>query len=191
MSKELLEQQFAAVDAQQTHTSTGQPEKSENPLLKLNPGVSIWTLLTFLILLILLKKFVWGPILSAIADRDSSLKSSMESAEQARNESKKIANEQKSILAESKSQAAQIVAEAKKTAEQNKRKIEQNAQEEKAKILKTADDEINAMKEKAISEIKEKAANLAVIAAEKIIGDQLDKAKAKSLADDYINKLEA
>lgn len=183
-----------AANNQETHASTqasGDSHGSGNPLLQFDPGVGIWSIITFVLLLIILRKFAWKPIIDSIDERDREIKSSMESAEQARNESKKIADEQKAMLSQSKAEAAEIVAEAKKTAEEFKRRLEQSAIEEKNNILKSAEVEIIAMKESAIAELKSTVATLAIGAAEKLLEDKLDAQASSKLVDQYIQKIEA
>lgn len=186
--------QLAANATTETHASTeakGESQSSGNPLLQFDPGVGIWSLVTFFILLLILKKFAWKPIIDSIDERDREIKSSMESAEQARNESKKIADEQKAVLNQSKTEAAEIVSEAKKTAEEFKRRLEQSAIEEKNSIIKSAEAEISAMKESAIAELKQTVATLAIGAAEKLLEEKLDATASAKLVDKYIEKIEA
>jgi len=191
---EQLPIQIAANSTKDTHTSTqakGDAHGNGNPLLQFDPGVGIWSIVTFAILLIILRKFAWKPIIESIDERDREIKSSMEAAEQARNESKKIADEQKTMLTQSKTEAAEIVAEAKKTAEEFKRRLEQSAIEEKKNILKSAEAEIAAMKESAIAELKNTVATLAIGAAEKLLEEKLDNDASTKLVDQYIEKIEA
>lgn len=163
---------------------------NENPLLKLDPGVGIWALITFFLLLLLLRKFAWGPIINALDERDRTIKSSLEKAEEARNESKKIATEQKSILAESRAEASKIVAEAKKAAEEYRRKTEQGAMDEKSKIVDSAKEEITAMKNDAISQLRKTTVDLAIGAAEKLLEEKIDDEQSKKIVDNYIKSLE-
>ncbi|MGL1902719.1 MAG: F0F1 ATP synthase subunit B [Fibrobacterales bacterium] len=163
---------------------------NENPLLKLDPGVGIWALITFFLLLLLLRKFAWGPIINALDERDRTINASLEKAEEARNESKKIATEQKSILAESRAEAGQIVSEAKKSAEEYRRKIEQGALDEKIKIVESAKEEITAMKNEAISQLRKTTVDLAIGAAEKLLEEKIDNDQSKKIVDNYIKSLE-
>jgi F-type H+-transporting ATPase subunit b len=186
--------QIAANNTKNTHASTQASSESHsdgNPLLQFDPGVGIWSIVTFVILLIILRKFAWRPIIDSIDERDREIKSSMEAAEQARNESKKIADEQKAMLSESKAEAAEIVAEAKKIADDFKRRLEQSAIEEKNSILKSAEIEIASMKESAIAELKTTVATLAIGAAEKLLSEKLDNDASIKLIDQYIEKIEA
>lgn len=191
---EQLPIQLAANSAKDTHASTQAKSDAHgggNPLLQFDPGVGIWSIITFVILLVILRKFAWKPIIESIDERDREIKSSMEAAEQARNESKKIADEQKAMLSQSKAEAAEIVAEAKKTAEEFKRRLEQSAIEEKNNILKSAEAEIATMKESAIAELKTTVATLAIGAAEKLLEEKLDAGASTKLVDQYIEKIEA
>lgn len=173
------------------NTHAEQPVKvKEFDLLTLDPGVSIWAVLTFAILLILLKRFAWKPIIDSLDEREKRLQSSLKTAEDARNESCKIAEQQKEILLQSRQEASEIMNIAKASAEDFKQKIEISAKNEKEKILASAETEINSMKDAAVRELKNTAVNLAIGAAEKLLDENLNESKSKILIEKYINNME-
>lgn len=159
-------------------------------LLTLDPGVSIWAVVTFVCLLLLLRKFAWNPILSSIDEREKRLQASLNTAEEARKESRKIAEEQKEILSSTRAEASQIIANAKKMAEEFKARIEQNAKEEKEKTLKSAEVEIESLKNAAIIDLKKMTAALAIGATEKLLAEKIDDQKSINLVEKYIQELE-
>jgi len=176
--------------ATETQESVGVPNPAshETPpaLLQFDPGIGIWTLVAFVLLLLLLKQFAWKPILDAVDERDRKIKDSLSAADRLSEDFQKQSEEQKRILAASHEQAAKIVGEARKSAEQLKDQIVESAEHEKTRILRTATDEINSLTLQAKGEIKDFSADLAIKMAEKIIHDQLDPVKAKKLTDTMI-----
>jgi F-type H+-transporting ATPase subunit b len=166
-------------------------ESEGNPLLKFDPGVGIWALITFILLFFLLKKFAWGPIINSIDEREKRLQSSLKSAEEARNESKRIAEQQKEILSQTREEASEILSTARHSAEELKHKIETSAKAEKEKILGSAVSEIEAMKDSAIRELRNASVDLAIGATEKLLQENLDKDNSRKLVDKYIDELES
>jgi F-type H+-transporting ATPase subunit b len=177
--------------ATETQESVGVPEPaaSDKPkLLQFDPGIGIWTLVAFLLLLVLLKRFAWKPILDSIDARDRKIKESLAAADRLSEDSKKQFDEQKRILAETHEQAAKIIADARNSAEVVKDQIVEAAQVEKTRLLRNASEEISSLTIQAKDEIRSYSADLAVKTAEKILIDQLDHDKARTLADKLVKE---
>jgi F-type H+-transporting ATPase subunit b len=165
-------------------TSTGTlAAPREFSMFTFDPGVGIWGLLVFFVMLMVLKKFAWKPIIQSIDERDQKIKEALSAAERVRQESIHHAEEQKQVLANAQEQAAKILGDSRRQAEVIREQLVEAAQSEKAKILHSATDEINTMKHQLESELRVFSAELAVGTAEKILRDQLDTEKAKSLAN--------
>ena len=92
----------------------------DNPLVQLDPGLFIWTILTFLALLFLLAKFAWKPLLAALEDRENKIKNSLEDAEKAKAELERINAKSEEIIAKARSEAQSIRVEAKAATERIK-----------------------------------------------------------------------
>lgn len=174
--------------AVETHASV---QHEPGPLLQFDPGIGIWTFLSFIILLVLLKKFAWKPILDSIDERERLMKESLTHAEQVNEEARQTAEKQKQILAESHEQAAKILVDARQAAIAMHEQIVENAKDERARQLQHAQDEITQMTAQAKSELRKFSAELAVNAAERILVDQLDHSKAKNLADKLVGEFKA
>lgn len=160
-----------------------------NPLLKLDPGLAIWTIISFVILLVLVKKFAWKPILSSIEERERYLKSSMEEADNARKESRRVAEEQKKIIDEAKVEADKLRREAHENSQAFTARCENEALEEKKRIIDSHVSELERMKDLAIAELRTTVVDLTVEATRKLIDANLDENKARDLADSYIKEL--
>ncbi len=172
-------------ESTEAHGGAGSP----NPLVTLDPGLFIWTILTFLVLFFLLKKFAWTPILQALESREEEIRSSLEDAEKARNELVNLNDESEKILAKARSEAQQIRLEAKSSAEKIKADIRSKAEEESKRILDDAQNQIQVEKDKAISEIRQEVVSLSILVAEKVIGKNLSIDDNEKLIKDSLEKL--
>ena len=180
-----------AANSPDTHASQADAAHHEGGLMSIDPGVSIWTLFTFFLLLILLRVFAWKPIIKSLDDREKFLASSHEEAISARNEAKKIADEQSAIMAEAKKEANKIKEEAISSASENAKQLEQMAIKEKNNIIESAYKEADQIKSQAISENKETIVKLAIGAAEKILTEEIDESKGKVIVDKYLEGQQA
>jgi F-type H+-transporting ATPase subunit b len=158
-------------------------------LLDVNPGLIFWTIITFLILLFILKKTAWQPILQALKEREDNIRASLEKAEQARKEAEEILEKNKKNLAEAEEQVKKIINEGREYANKLRAEIVSRANTEAQKILETAKQEIETKKQEALSELKEIVADLSIQAAEKILEETLDKEKHKKLVEKLIQNL--
>jgi len=160
-----------------------------NPLVKLDPGLFIWTILTFLILFFVLAKFAWKPLLAALESRENTIKSSLEDAEKAKTELERLNAESEEIIAKARSEAQTIRVEAKSAAEKIKADVMVQAGEDAKKIRDEAEKQIQVEKDKAINEIRQEVVNLTMTVAEKVIKKNLSKEDNQSLIEDSIKHL--
>lgn len=161
------------------------------PFLRFDPGVWIWTMICFVLLLLILRKMAWKPIIASIEERDKTIKDSLDQAAKISEESKRIADEQAKILAAARSEANALLSSTRQAGEDLKRKLEQSANEEKARILASANTEIEASKRAAIADLRKTTADLSIRIAEKLIQGSLDDAKQRALVDQLINEVSA
>src|SRR5580658_3992927 len=146
--------------------STQAPAEHTSTLLSFDPGVSIWTLGIFIVLLLVLKKLAWKPIIGSLDAREKAIKDSRDQAARIQAENARLALEQSRVLDDAKTQAGQIVQTAREAAEGLKRVVETAAQEEKKRIVASASLEIEASKQAAIAELKKTTAELSIGIAE-------------------------
>jgi F-type H+-transporting ATPase subunit b len=160
-----------------------------NPLVQLDPGLFIWTILTFLILFYVLAKFAWKPLLSALESRENIIKSSLEDAEKAKTELERLNAETEVIMAKARSEAQTIRVDAKSAAEKIKADVMVQAGEDAKKIREDANKQIQVEKDKAMLEIRKEVVNLTMSIAEKVIRKNLSKDDNQSLIEDSIKHL--
>ncbi|MCX8056265.1 MAG: F0F1 ATP synthase subunit B [Ignavibacteria bacterium] len=158
-------------------------------LLDVNPGLIFWTIVTFIILLIILKKTAWQPILTALKEREESIRSALEKAERARKEADEIFEKNQKSLAEAEEQVRKIINEGKEYANKLRNEIISRANEEAQKMIDNAKQEIETKKQEALLELKEIVADLSIQAAEKILEESLDREKHKKLIEKLIQNL--
>jgi F-type H+-transporting ATPase subunit b len=158
-------------------------------MLAIKPGVQIWTLLTFLVMLGLLAKFAFKPIAAALDKRADAIKSSLAEAEKARAEVRKVADEAKKDRDAARLEANRLLDEARQAGENVRKEIVAKANTEAAELVKRAQEGIEQQKQKAIGELRQTVADLSVQISEQVIQRKLDDAMHKQLADQFITNL--
>ncbi|MBK7630744.1 MAG: F0F1 ATP synthase subunit B [Ignavibacteriales bacterium] len=158
-------------------------------LLSVNGGLAIWTIITFALLLFLLTKFAWKPILSALKQREDAIKDSLEQAEKAKDEAKQILAQNQNNLAKAEEESKKIIEQSRVFAENLKEQMIKDSKEQAQKLISDATSEIDRKKNAAFDELKNQIADIAVNAAEKILKANLDAEKNKKLVDKYISDI--
>ena len=162
---------------------------SPNPLVQLDPGLFVWTILTFLLLCFVLAKFAWKPLLKALESREKDIQSSIEDAKKAKSELENLNQEAEKIITEARSEAQEIRSEAKTSAEKIKAEIRSQAEEDVKKIRDEANNQIQVEKDKAISEIRHEVVTLTMTIAEKVIGKNLSVEDNQQLIEKSLSEL--
>jgi len=158
-------------------------------LVSVNPGLIIWTIVTFLLLAFVLGKFGWKPIIGALERREGRIHDDLAKAQQARDEAQKLLEQHQELLAKAEAEAREIVQAGRETSEQLRREAEVAARTETQRLLDQARRDIQNAKEAALREIRDTVADLAVEAAGKIIQESLDAERHRKMIDDLIARL--
>lgn len=158
-------------------------------LLDVNPGLIFWTVITFVLLLFVLKKMAWKPILESLSERENFIKDSVERAETAKKEAEEILEQNKSNLAKAEEEAQKIIAQGREYAENLKSQILEDSKSEAKKMIDDAKIEIERKNVEAFNNLKTEIAGIAVEAAEKIIRSNLDQEKQQKLVNEFIDDL--
>ena len=148
----------------------------------------ILTWVTFFLLLAVLHKFAWKPILAALDQREKDIQKSVENADKLKEELANMENRIKQKMAEAEDQGKRIIEESKKAAGEAARHIQSMAKEESKILLENARQEINEEKEKAQADLRLESAEIAVKLAEKILEENLDKEKNKRIINEYLKE---
>ena len=157
-----------------------------NSLFSINPGLSIWTLIVFGLLLFVLGRFAWGPILGAVEAREKRIQDSLDSAQRQTEEIRELVAEQKQHLTAARQEAQQIVADGREAGERVRRDIEEKARTEGQALLERARAEIEREKESALESIRRESVDIALAAASRLVGERLDAERDRELASSYI-----
>jgi F-type H+-transporting ATPase subunit b len=155
-------------------------------MLEINPGLTIWTVVTFLILLGLLRMFAWKPILKALASREDAIREALDNAEKTRQETERLLAENSTRMAAVEAEAGRLLQEARLEAERRKEEIATLAREEASRIMKSAHAEIERSQRAAMKSLQHEVAALAIQAAERILKETLDEARQRKLTDTII-----
>ena len=162
----------------------------DNPLVQVDPGLFIWTILTFLALLGLLKKYAWGPLLNALESRQKMIQKSLDDAEQAKQELEKVQQESAAIVVKARVEANAIISSSRTDAAKLRDELQRQAKVEAEKVLKNAERQIQQETERAVSQIHHEAIDLSVSIASKLIQRNLTKEDNKALIEDALKQVQ-
>ncbi len=152
-------------------------------------GLIFWTVLIFIILLILLGKFAWKPILNAVRSRNNSIEEALKSADRAKAEMEQLSAKNEEILREARIERDKILKEARQMQEKTIEDAKTQAKEEASAIIASAKAAIENEKRSAINDIKNQVAQLSVEIAEKVLAKELsNKESQQALIEDLLNK---
>lgn len=155
-------------------------------MLELNPGMMVWTWITFFILLFILYKKALKPLLSAINDREDSIKSDLEDAHKQREEAEELLEKHKKMIADADAEAQKVLREAQDLAQKSRGELLDKAREEATIVIEKAKQEIEKQRDDAIKTLKSEVVDLAIGAAEKILSQAIDRESHKKVVDDFI-----
>jgi F-type H+-transporting ATPase subunit b len=151
-----------------------------------DPGLMFWTIVTFLALVWLLKRFAWGPLLTAIAEREAGLKAEGAAAQKARDDAERIKAELAAHLAESQAGRQAVLDRATKDGEAVLAQFKASAEEESRKLREKTAAELGREKDRLIVELRREVADLSVTAAERLLRRSVDPAVEKAVLDDFL-----
>ena len=152
-------------------------------------GLVFWTLVTFLILLFILRKFAWKPILGAVSDREEGIKDALASAEKARQEMENLTADNERILQEARAEREDMLKDARDVKNKMIADAKDEAQAQASKIIEQAQLAIESEKKAAMAELKSHVAGLSLDIAEKVVRDELsNKDKQLKLVEDMLGE---
>jgi F-type H+-transporting ATPase subunit b len=154
----------------------------------INTGDILFQLAMFVVLMLLLKKFAWGPLMGIMKEREAHVANEIVAAENSRQEAKKLLEEQRDLLKEARNDAQSLIESAKKQGDLQREEIIAVARTEADRMKESAKLEIEQQKEKAVAAIREQVASLSVMIASKVIQKELSVADQDKLINDYIQE---
>lgn len=152
-------------------------------MLSVSIGTVIWTTIAFLVVVFILAKFAWKPILSSIREREESIEEALEAAERAKEKMKDLEASNEKLLLEARQEREEIIKSARDAKEKMIAEAKEKAQAEADKVMKNAQAAIRAEKSSAINELKSLVGELSIDIAEKILKEELSADKQKALIE--------
>jgi F-type H+-transporting ATPase subunit b len=161
-----------------------------NPLVQPDPGLFIWTIVTFLVLVALLAKFAWRPLLEALDRRQKMIAGAVDDARKAREELERVQQDASKLLAEARVEAGAILTRARGDADRFREEMRQRAMADAATLTRNAERQIEHETARAIQQIREEAVELSVAIAEKLLKRDVTRGDTDALVRDAIRQID-
>lgn len=158
-------------------------------IMDVNPGLLIWSIINFLVILFILGKFAYPAMKKSLHDREDSIRNNIDEANALNEKAQKLLNESQNKFDNAQKEVSEILSNAKSKADENIQKAIDEAEKSKIQILDDANREIERKKNDAIAELRSEVADLVVSATEKILESKLDKEEHLKFAKEQIEKL--
>ena len=158
-------------------------------LLSPHVGLIFWTLIIFSLLLVVLGRFAWGPMVNALDERENTIEESINRAEAALAEARQMQADNETARREAERQAQTILREAREQADAQRAAEVDKTKAELAKMQEQARTDIEREKQQALTALRAEVADLAIGAAEKILRENLDDGRQRQLVDQFIADL--
>lgn len=161
-----------------------------NPLVQVDPGLFIWTIVTFLILVFLLRRFAWGPLLAALDRRQQTIAAAVDDARKTKEELERVQRESTQVLNEARREAETVLSRARSDAERFREELRTKAAAEAATITRNAERQIQQETARAIAQLRQEAIDLSVAIASKLLRRTVTREDNERLIQDVIEKLD-
>jgi F-type H+-transporting ATPase subunit b len=161
-----------------------------NPLIKVIPGLMIWTLVSFAFTLFVLKRYAFGPIQKLIDDRRERIRLAVEEADKARDEARSLLAEHKALIGQAKTEAEGILGEARKIADAQRERMREETEEDRKRRLEETERQIAQATTQALTQIREQVAILSLEAAQRVTRNALDDKDQQKLIDEALAEID-
>ena len=162
-----------------------------NPLVQPDPGLFIWTIVTFLVLVALLAKFAWRPLLQALETRQEAIRKSLDDAQQAKRELERLQQQSAQIIKDARAEAESIVSDSRSDGNRLREEMKQKAKADADVIVRNAERQIQLETSRALQQIRHEAADLSVTIASKLIQRHLTKEDNQRLIDEALRQIDS
>jgi F-type H+-transporting ATPase subunit b len=163
---------------------------ASNPLIEVKPGLMIWTIVCFLVVLFVLKKYAFGPIQQMIDTRRERIEQAIKEADNAREEARNLLEEHRKLIGQAKSESEDILAEARRIADAQRERVREETEEDRQRRLEETRRQIEQATAQALGQIRDEVGKLSLLAAEKITRKSLTDADQKRLIDEALAELD-
>ena len=163
---------------------------ADNALIKVVPGLMIWTIVAFLITLFVLKRYAFGPIQQTIDERRERIRRSLEEADEARDEARRLLEEHRALIGQARGQAEEILSDARRVADSQRQRVKDETEADRQRRLEETRRQIEAETQRALTQIRSEVAELTLIATTKVTGKVLEDADHRRLIEDAVKDLD-
>jgi F-type H+-transporting ATPase subunit b len=160
-------------------------------IMDLRPGLTLWTAITFLLLVVVLSKYAWGPIVKMLDERERTIREAIEQAKKERAEAERMLAEQTASLSAAQREGAALAQQSRQEVEVLRADLTARARKEADDLVASARQQIQDEKAKALAELKGQVVDLAIDAARRLIQSSLDEKAQRALVEEYIATLPA
>jgi F-type H+-transporting ATPase subunit b len=161
-----------------------------NPLIEVNPGLMIWTIICFLVVLIVLKRVAFGPIQKMIDERRDRIQQAIAEADNAREEARQLLEEHRKLIGRAKAESEEILGEARRLADAQRDRVKQETEEDRQRRLEETRRQIDQATAQALGQIRDEVGKLSLLAAEKITRKSLTGADQQRLIDEALAEID-
>lgn len=158
-------------------------------LYDINTGLSVWTLIVFGVLVFILGRYAWGPILGAVEAREKGIQAALDEAAAQNAEAGRLLQEHKAQLADARRQASELIAESRAAGDEVRKEIEEKARTEAQSIIERARQEIERERDLAIQALRRESVELAMAAASRLMRENLNQEKDRQLVERYLTEM--
>jgi F-type H+-transporting ATPase subunit b len=163
---------------------------ASNALIKVTPGLMIWTIVSFLITLFVLKRYAFGPVQRMIDARRERIENALNEADHAREEARRLLEEHRKLIGQAKSDAEEILSEARRVADSQRERVRQETEEDRQRRLEETRRQIDQATHQALGQIRDEVGRLSLLAAEKITRKSLSGADQQRLIDEALSEID-
>lgn len=164
-------------------------EAAAPPLMALRVNLMLWTLVIFLILFFMLRKWAFPAILGAVERREQALQEALDNAKRDREEAQRLLEEHRRRIEEARGEAQKLITDGRAIAEKMRTDLIEQTHQEQQAMLDRARREIETEKERAVAQLRREAVNLAIAGASKVIEQNLDNTKNRQLVEGFLSSL--
>lgn len=163
---------------------------ASNALIKVTPGLMIWTIISFLITLFVLKRYAFGPIQRMIDARRERIEQAIAEADHARDEARSLLEEHRKLIAQAKAESEEILSEARRVADAQRERVREETEEDRQRRLEETRRQIDQATAQALGQIRDEVGRLSLLAAEKVVRKSLDEADQRRLIDEALSEID-
>jgi F-type H+-transporting ATPase subunit b len=161
-----------------------------NPLIQVTPGLMIWTIVCFLVVLFVLRRYAFGPVQQMIDARRERIASAIDEADRARAEARELLEEHRKLIGQAKTEAEEILSEARRIGEAQRERVKAEAEEDRQRRLEETRRQIEQATQQALGQIRDEVGKLSLLAAEKIVRKSLTDADQRTLIDEALAEID-